>query len=70
MLVAFAVRGMKELEVLTGGDAKVAGIGTLRDERFKATFDMLVQHNLIDPAKVDYRKSYTTQFVKDLRILP
>jgi NitT/TauT family transport system substrate-binding protein len=69
-IVAFAIRRMKELEVLTGGDAKVAGIGTLRDERFKATFDMLVQHNLIDPAKVDYRKSYTTQFVKDLRVMP
>lgn len=70
MLVSFAIRRMKEPEVLNGGDAKISGIGTMKDERFKATFDMLVQHNLIDPAKVDYRKSYTTQFAKDLRVMP
>ncbi len=70
MLVSFAIRRRKEPEVLNGGDAKISGIGTMKDERFKATFDRLVQHNLIDPAKVDYRKSYTTQFVKDLRVMP
>jgi NitT/TauT family transport system substrate-binding protein len=68
--IAFAIKRMKELEVLTGGDAKRDGIGTLHEERYQATYDMLVSAKLLDPAKVDYRKTFTTQFVKDLRILP
>jgi NitT/TauT family transport system substrate-binding protein len=67
--ILFAIRRMKELEVLGSGDAKSQGIGTIREERFKATYDMLVQNKLLDP-KVDWRKSFTTQFVKDLRVLP
>jgi NitT/TauT family transport system substrate-binding protein len=69
-MIAYAIRRMKELEVMTSGDANPQGIGTIREERFKATYDMLVQHKLIDPAKVDWRKTYTTQFLKDLRVMP
>jgi NitT/TauT family transport system substrate-binding protein len=36
----------------------------------KTTFDMMVAMKLIDPAKVDVRKTYTTQFVKDIKVLP
>ena len=60
---------MKELEVLSSGDAKTRGIGTMREERFKATYDMLVANQLLDP-QVDWRKTFTLQFVKDLRVLP
>ena len=67
--ISFAIKRMKELDVLSGGDAKAAGIGTVREGRFKATYDMLVQSQLLDP-KVDWRKSFTTQFVNDLRVLP
>jgi NitT/TauT family transport system substrate-binding protein len=30
----------------------------------------MVQMKLLDPAKVDLKKTYTTEFVKDLKILP
>jgi NitT/TauT family transport system substrate-binding protein len=69
-MIAFGIKRMKELEVLGSGDAKTGGIGTMREERFKATYDMLAQHKLIEPAKVDWKKSYTLQFVKDLRVMP
>jgi NitT/TauT family transport system substrate-binding protein len=68
--IAFGIQRMKELDVLGAGDAKAGGIGTMREERFKATFDMLVQNKLIDPTKLDWKKSYTLQFVKDLRVMP
>jgi NitT/TauT family transport system substrate-binding protein len=68
--IAYGIQRMKELDVVGAGDAKTAGIGTMREERFKATYDMLVLHKLIEPAKVDWKKSYTLQFVKDLRVLP
>ena len=40
------------------------------DERMKKTYDMLVAMKLLDPRKVDLKKTYTTQFVKDLKVLP
>ena len=67
--IAFAIRRLKELDVVGGGDARAGGIGTMREDRFKATYDMLVQHKLLDP-KVDWRKTFTTQFVKDLKVMP
>ena len=67
--LAFAVRRLKELDVFWAGEARTAGLGSMREERFKATYDMLVQNKLLDP-KVDWKKTCTTQFVKDLRVLP
>jgi NitT/TauT family transport system substrate-binding protein len=68
-VIAFSIKRMKELDVLGSGDAKSQGIGTMKDERFKATFDMLVQNKLID-SKVDYKKTYSMQFIKDIKVLP
>ncbi len=67
--IAFALKRMKELDIFWAGPARTEGLGSMREERFKATYDMLVQNQLLDP-KVDWRKSFTTQFVKDLRVLP
>ncbi|CAD5369268.1 ABC transporter substrate-binding protein [Rubrivivax sp. A210] len=56
--------------MVLGGDAAKLGVGTITDERMKKTYEMLVATKLIDPAKVELRKTYTTEFVKDLKILP
>ena len=45
-------------------------MGIITDERIKKTYDMMVAMKLIDPAKVDVKKTYTTEFVKGLKILP
>jgi len=52
------------------GDAARLGVGIVTDERMKKTYDMMVAMKLIDPAKVDLKKTYTTEFVKDLKIMP
>ena len=67
--IAFAIQRMKELDVFWAGPAKTEGLGSMREERFKATYDMLVQNQLLDP-KVDWKKTFTTRFVKDLKVLP
>jgi NitT/TauT family transport system substrate-binding protein len=69
-LLAYGIGKLKSEGVVLGGDAATQGIGTLTDARMKATFDLLVRHQLIDPAKVDVRKTYTTEFVKNLKVLP
>jgi NitT/TauT family transport system substrate-binding protein len=36
----------------------------------KKTYDMMVTHKLLDPSKVDLKRTYTTQFVRDLKVMP
>ena len=45
-------------------------MGIVTDERMKKIFGMMVEMKLIEPAKVDVRQTCTTQFVKDLKVMP
>ncbi len=68
--LAYSVAKLKEMGMVTGGDAATMGIGIMTDARAKASYDFLVEAKLIDPAKVKMADTYTTSFVKDLKILP
>jgi NitT/TauT family transport system substrate-binding protein len=68
--IAHGIRMLNETGMVTGGDAARLGIGVVTDERMKKTYDMMVAMKLIDPAKVDMKKTYTTEFVRDLRVMP
>jgi NitT/TauT family transport system substrate-binding protein len=65
--IAFAIKRLNELEVLDGGDAKTMGIGAITEQRWKATYELMVNEGLL-PKDVDWTKGFTTQFVKDLKI--
>ncbi|TWC68408.1 NitT/TauT family transport system substrate-binding protein [Herbaspirillum sp. SJZ099] len=67
--LAYAVAKLKELKVVTGGDAARYGIGIMTDERWKQTYEVMVATGLLKPG-TDYRKAYTTQFVKDMKVMP
>ena len=60
---------LKSSGMVFGGDAATLGVGIVTDARMKATYDMLVANKLLDP-KVDYKATFTDQFVKGLKILP
>jgi NitT/TauT family transport system substrate-binding protein len=66
--IAFGIKRMNELKVLDGGDAATMGIGTMTEARWKATYDFLVAEGLLDKS-VDWTKGFTTEFVKDLKIV-
>ena len=68
--LAYSVAKLKEMGMVTGGDAASMGIGVLTDARAKASYDFLVETKLINPAKVKLAYTYTTSFVKDLKVLP
>ncbi|MFN0162375.1 MAG: ABC transporter substrate-binding protein, partial [Burkholderiales bacterium] len=61
---------LNETGMVFGGDAAKMGVGIITDERMKKTYDMMVAMKLVDPAKVDMKKTYTTQFVRDMRVMP
>ncbi|RZL07219.1 MAG: ABC transporter substrate-binding protein [Rubrivivax sp.] len=69
-LIANGIAKMKSEGVVFGGDAATQGVGIVTDERMKKTYDMLVANKLLNAAKVDLKKTYTTQFVKDLKVMP
>jgi NitT/TauT family transport system substrate-binding protein len=68
--IAVAIKLMNEAGMVGSGDAARLGIGILTDERMKKIYDLMVAMKLLDPGKVELKKTYTTEFVKDLKILP
>jgi len=65
-----SVRKLRETGLVTSGDAARLGIGILTETRLKASYDLLVGAGLVDPARTPLAGTYTTEFVRDLRILP
>jgi NitT/TauT family transport system substrate-binding protein len=68
--LANGIRLLNSSGMVFGGDAARLGVGIVTDERMKKTYDMMVSMKLLDASKVDLKKTYTTEFVKDLKILP
>lgn len=64
------IRLMKASGMVLGGDAAAQGVGTITDERMKKTFEMMVAMKLLDPARVDLKKTYSREFVRGLKIMP
>jgi NitT/TauT family transport system substrate-binding protein len=67
--IAVGIKLLNDTGMVFGGDAAKLGAGVVTDARMKATYDMMVAMKLLDP-KVDMKKAYTTEFIKDLRVLP
>jgi NitT/TauT family transport system substrate-binding protein len=61
-LLAHSVAKMKEYGIVDSGDAATLGVGAMTDARMKDFFDKMVRSG-VTKANLDYRKSYTLQFV-------
>ncbi len=68
--LAYSVAKLKESGTVTGRDAATQGIGVITDARAKASYDFLIAAKLLDPAKVKLADTYTTSFIKDVKVLP
>jgi NitT/TauT family transport system substrate-binding protein len=68
-LLAFGIKSIQAYGIVTGGDAAKQGIMTMTDARWKQTFDFMVGAGLLKPT-VDYRKAYSLEYVKDVKVLP
>ena len=61
-LIAYSIDKMKEYGIVDSGDALKLGIGAMTDARMTSFFDKMVRAGVIKPG-VDFRKSYSLQFV-------
>jgi NitT/TauT family transport system substrate-binding protein len=68
-LLAYGVRKMIEYGIVTGGDARRFGLLTMSDARWDATTDFLRSAGLTKTG-VDYRRAYTLDLVKAVRVVP
>lgn len=60
--IAFAIEKMKENGIVDSGDAEKLGIGAMTDNKISDFFDKMVAAGVV-PGDVDYKKSYTLEFV-------
>ncbi|HEX4409434.1 MAG TPA: ABC transporter substrate-binding protein [Xanthobacteraceae bacterium] len=61
-LLAFSVAAMKSYGIVDSGDAATIGIGAMTDARIKSFLDEMVRAGVVKSG-IDYRRSYTPQFV-------
>ncbi len=61
-LLDYSVARMREYGIVDSGDSLKLGIGAMTDARIKDFFDMMVRAGVLKPT-LDYKKSYTLQFV-------
>ena len=61
-LLAYSVAAMRQYGIVDSGDALTLGVGAMTDARMKDFFDKMVRAGVVK-AGLDYRKSYTLQFV-------
>jgi NitT/TauT family transport system substrate-binding protein len=68
-LLAYGVAKMKSYEIVAGGDAKMRGLLTMTDARWRGTVAFLHAAGLSKP-KIDYAKAWTLDIVNDVHVLP
>ncbi|HYP85696.1 ABC transporter substrate-binding protein [Variovorax sp.] len=68
--LAYSVAKLKEMGIVTSGDAQTLGIGVITAARSKKNYDFLVEAKLLDPGKVALASTFTTDLVKDAKVLP
>ncbi len=68
-LLAFSHRRMKELALVTGGDAATNGILTMTEARWAKTIEFLRTAGLARP-EVDYTAAYTLKLLAGVKVLP
>jgi NitT/TauT family transport system substrate-binding protein len=61
-LIDYSIGKMKEFGIVDSGDALKLGIGAMTDAHMKSFFDKMVAAGVVK-GTVDYKKSYTLQFV-------
>ena len=61
-LIDYSIAKMKEYGIVDSGDTHKDGIGAMTDAHMASFFDKMVKAGVVKPT-VDFRKSYTLQFV-------
>lgn len=67
--LAFGIAQLKNLKLVTGGDAGTLGIGAMTDARWKKTAEYMISAKLLKPT-TDYHQAYTLTFIQNAKVMP
>lgn len=67
--IAFGIAQFKKYDLITGGDAKTKGIGTISADRYKQTYEFMVSEGLLKK-ETDWRQAFTTEIIDQIKVLP
>ena len=65
--IAYSLIKMREVKAVEGRDAATMGIGIITEERWKKTYEYLVEAKLLKP-ETDWRQAMTTDYIKGIKI--
>ena len=68
--LAYSVAKLKEMGMVTGGDAVKNGIGTMDEKRIATNYKFLVDNKLVEADKVKVGEAYDFSFLRDAKVLP
>ena len=68
--LAYSVSRMKEMGIVTSGDAQKNGIGTLNESRIQQSYAFLLANKLIESDKVGPMQTYRLDLIRDIKVLP
>lgn len=68
--IAYSVGKLKEMGIITGGEAKSLGIGTMNESRIRQNYAFLVDNKLVEPAKLKVEDAFRLDAIKATKVLP
>ncbi|RYF35857.1 MAG: ABC transporter substrate-binding protein [Comamonadaceae bacterium] len=68
--LAYSVAKLKEMGIITSGDAQKGGIGTIDEARAKKNYAFLVDNKLIEPSRLKVDDAFKLDWVKAAKVLP
>ena len=68
--IAYSVGKLRELGMVTSGDARTVGIGAISEARMRQNLTFLLDNKLVEPGKVKLDEAYSLDFVKSAKVLP
>ncbi|MEJ7931071.1 ABC transporter substrate-binding protein [Ramlibacter sp. AN1015] len=68
--IAYSVGKLKEMGMVTAGEAKTQGIGTIDANRVRQNFAFLVENKLVDAGKLKPEDAFKLDFIQSTKVLP
>ena len=68
--IAYSVAKLKEMGIITSGEARTNGIGTINEARVRQNYAFLVDNKVIEPGKMKVEDAFKLDYVKAAKVLP
>lgn len=68
--LAYSVGKLKEMGIITSGEARTNGIGTINEARVKQNYEFLLANKLVEPGKMKVEDAFKLDYVRAAKVLP